>query len=107
MASGTALIYDEAMTRHKLLWNDPICDIEVPERLSASYEQLQCYHLVERCVPVPAREGSEEEILLVHSSEHLEAAKSTQTMNEEELKRISGNYDSFFFHPVCKLNCFL
>lgn len=99
MASGTALIYDEAMTRHKLLWNDPICDIEVPERLSASYEQLQCYHLVERCVPVPAREGSEEEILLVHSSEHLEAAKSTQTMNEEELKRISGNYDSFFFHP--------
>uniref|UniRef100_A0A8C3LT98 Histone deacetylase 10 n=1 Tax=Chrysolophus pictus TaxID=9089 RepID=A0A8C3LT98_CHRPC len=99
MASGTALIYDEAMTRHKLLWNDPICDIEVPERLSASYEQLQCYHLVERCIPVPAREGSEEEILLVHSSEHLEAAKSTQTMNEEELKRISGNYDSFFFHP--------
>ncbi|NXJ09587.1 HDA10 deacetylase, partial [Odontophorus gujanensis] len=77
----------------------PICDIEVPERLSASYEQLQCYHLVERCVPVPAREGSEEEILLVHSSEHLEVAKSTQTMNEEELKRISGNYDSFFFHP--------
>ncbi|XP_015708063.1 polyamine deacetylase HDAC10 isoform X3 [Coturnix japonica] len=99
MASGTALIYDEAMTRHKLLWNDPVCDIEVPERLSASYEQLQRYHLVERCVPVPAREGSEEEILLVHSSEHLEVAKSTQTMNEEELKRISGNYDAFFFHP--------
>ncbi|XP_065599598.1 polyamine deacetylase HDAC10 isoform X1 [Cyrtonyx montezumae] len=99
MASGTALVYHEAMTRHKLLWNDPLCDIEVPERLSASYEQLQCYHLVERCVPVPAREGSEEEILLVHSSEHLEVAKSTQTMNEEELKRISGNYDSFFFHP--------
>ncbi|NXJ82334.1 HDA10 deacetylase, partial [Trogon melanurus] len=86
----------------------PICDIEVPERLSSSYEQLKCYHLVERCVHVPAREGSEEEILLVHSfvyfsllhsSEHLEVAKSTQTMNEEELKRVSGNYDAFFFHP--------
>ncbi|XP_067171766.1 polyamine deacetylase HDAC10 isoform X2 [Apteryx mantelli] len=99
MASGTALIYDEEMTSHKLLWNDPICDIEVPERLSFSYEQLKCYHLVERCVCVPAREGSEEEILLVHSSEHLEVAKSTQTMNEEELKRVSGNYDAFFFHP--------
>ncbi|NXM04919.1 HDA10 deacetylase, partial [Tyrannus savana] len=77
----------------------PICDIEVPERLSSSYEQLKCYHLVERCVHVPAREGSEEEILLVHSSEHLEVAKSTQTMNEEELKRVSENYDAFFFHP--------
>ncbi|NXM34310.1 HDA10 deacetylase, partial [Oxyruncus cristatus] len=99
MASGTVLIYDEEMTTHKLLWSDPICDIEVPERLSSSYEQLKCYHLVERCVYVPAREGSEEEILLVHSSEHLEVAKSTQAMNEEELKRVSENYDAFFFHP--------
>ncbi|NXB35180.1 HDA10 deacetylase, partial [Eulacestoma nigropectus] len=99
MASGTALVYDEEMTTHKLLWSDPICDIEVPERLSSSYEQLKSYRLVERCVHVPAREGSEEEILLVHSLEHLEVAKSTQTMNEEELKRVSENYDAFFFHP--------
>lgn len=27
-------------------------------------------------------------------------------MDEEELKRVSGNYDAFFFHPVCKLNYF-
>ncbi|KAM6425016.1 polyamine deacetylase HDAC10 [Rhynochetos jubatus] len=99
MASGTALVYDEEMTTHKLLWSDPVCDIEVPERLSSSYEQLKYYRLVERCVCVPAREGSEEEILLVHSPEHLEVAKSTQTMNEEELKRVSGNYDAVFFHP--------
>ncbi|XP_049670199.1 polyamine deacetylase HDAC10 isoform X1 [Accipiter gentilis] len=99
MASGTALIYDEKMTTHKLLWSDPVCDIEVPERLSSSYDQLKRYHLVERCVHVPAREASKEEILLVHSSEHLEVAKSTQTMNEEELKKVSGNYDAFFFHP--------
>ncbi|NXU64785.1 HDA10 deacetylase, partial [Horornis vulcanius] len=82
-----------------LLIFSPICDIEVPERLSSSYEQLRSYHLVERCVHVPAREGSEEEILLIHSLEHLEVAKSTQTMNEEELKRVSENYDAFFFHP--------
>ncbi|XP_008934517.1 PREDICTED: histone deacetylase 10, partial [Merops nubicus] len=36
---------------------------------------------------------------LLCSSEHLEVAKSTQTMNEEELKRVSANYDAFFFHP--------
>ncbi|NXX29216.1 HDA10 deacetylase, partial [Nicator chloris] len=82
-----------------LLIFSPICDIEVPERLSSSYEQLRSYHLVERCVHVPVREGSEEEILLVHSLDHLEVAKSTQTMNEEELKRVSETYDAFFFHP--------
>lgn len=46
------------------------------------------------------------QLSLLCSSEYLEVAKSTQTMNEEELKKVSGNYDAFFFHPVCKLNCF-
>ncbi|XP_067420442.1 polyamine deacetylase HDAC10 isoform X4 [Emydura macquarii macquarii] len=99
MASGTALIYDDEMTSYKLLWDDPVCDIEVPERLLASYEQLKHYHLVERCVHVPIREATEEEIMLVHSSEYLEVVKSTQTMNEEELRRVSGNYDAVYFHP--------
>uniref|UniRef100_A0A8C3PBG0 Histone deacetylase 10 n=1 Tax=Chrysemys picta bellii TaxID=8478 RepID=A0A8C3PBG0_CHRPI len=99
MASGTALIYDDEMTSCKLLWDDPECDIEVPERLLSSYEQLKHYHLVERCIHVPVREGTEEEIMLVHSSEYLEVVKSTQTMNEEELRRVSENYDAVYFHP--------
>ncbi|XP_073184381.1 polyamine deacetylase HDAC10 isoform X5 [Lepidochelys kempii] len=99
MASGTALIYDDEMTSYKLLWDNPECDIEVPERLLSSYEQLKRYHLLERCVHVPVREGTEEEIMLVHSSEYLEVVKSTQTMNEEELRRVSGNYDAVYFHP--------
>uniref|UniRef100_A0A8C0H577 Histone deacetylase 10 n=1 Tax=Chelonoidis abingdonii TaxID=106734 RepID=A0A8C0H577_CHEAB len=99
MASGTALIYDDEMTSYKLLWDDPECDIEVPERLLSSYEQLKHYHLVERCIHVPVREGTEEEIMLVHSSEYLEVVKSTQTMNEEELRRVSENYDAVYFHP--------
>uniref|UniRef100_A0A8C4YSZ1 Histone deacetylase 10 n=1 Tax=Gopherus evgoodei TaxID=1825980 RepID=A0A8C4YSZ1_9SAUR len=99
MASGTALIYDDEMTSYKLLWDDPECDIEVPERLLSSYEQLKHYHLVERCIHVPVREGTEEEIMLVHSSEYLEVVKSTQTMNEEELQRVSENYDAVYFHP--------
>ncbi|KAJ7397848.1 Gamma-tubulin complex component 6 [Pitangus sulphuratus] len=37
--------------------------------------------------------------ICLDTSEHLEVAKSTQTMNEEELKRVSENYDAFFFHP--------
>ncbi|XP_069085761.1 polyamine deacetylase HDAC10 isoform X1 [Pleurodeles waltl] len=98
MASGTALIYDEEMTSHKLLWDDPECAIEVPERLSVSYDQLKHYSLVERCVEVPVREATEEEITLVHSPEYLEFIKSTQTMNIEELRNASKKYNAVFFN---------
>nr|XP_028602293.1 polyamine deacetylase HDAC10 isoform X1 [Podarcis muralis]XP_028602294.1 polyamine deacetylase HDAC10 isoform X1 [Podarcis muralis]XP_028602296.1 polyamine deacetylase HDAC10 isoform X1 [Podarcis muralis] len=100
MASGTALVYDDEMTSHKLLWDDPVCDIEVPERLSSCYERLKCYNLVERCVSVPVREGTEEEVMLVHSSDYLETVKRTPKMTEEELRKTSAGYDAVFFHPT-------
>ncbi|XP_075455969.1 polyamine deacetylase HDAC10 isoform X3 [Ascaphus truei] len=99
MASGTALVYDEEMMSYKLLWDDPACAIEVPERLSASYERLQHYDLVRRCVQLPVREASEEEITLVHSPEYVELMKTTQTMNEEELKKTTQQYNDVYFHP--------
>ncbi|XP_054845163.1 polyamine deacetylase HDAC10 [Eublepharis macularius] len=98
MVSGTALVYDDEMTRHKLLWEDPICAIEIPERLSSCYENLKRYNLVERCLFVPVREGTEDEIMLVHSPDYLEVVKNTQKMTEEELRKTSTNYDAVFFH---------
>ncbi|XP_053318400.1 polyamine deacetylase HDAC10 [Spea bombifrons] len=98
MASTTALVYDEEMMNYRLLWDDPECAIEVPERLSSSYERLQHYDLVQRCVGLPVREATEEEITLVHSTDYLEIVKSTQTMNEEELKKTSQNYVAAYFH---------
>eukprot|EP00062_Callorhinchus_milii_P006748 gi/632947614/ref/XP_007889135.1/ PREDICTED: histone deacetylase 10 isoform X2 [Callorhinchus milii] len=99
MASGTGLIYDEQMTNYKLLWNDPACSVEIPERLSSLYEKLKHYGLVERCIPLPIREAVEEEILLVHSLGYLEAVKSTPSMNVEDLKTFSNNYNDVYFHP--------
>uniref|UniRef100_A0A8C5MC91 Histone deacetylase 10 n=1 Tax=Leptobrachium leishanense TaxID=445787 RepID=A0A8C5MC91_9ANUR len=98
MASGTALIYDDEMTTYKLLWDDPVCAIEVPERLSRSYERLQHYGLAQRCVRLPVREATDQEITLVHSPEYLEVVKSTQTMNEEELQKTSEKYTAVYFH---------
>lgn len=46
----------------------PICNIEVPKRLSSCYEHLKRYNLAERCLSVPAREGTEDEIMSVHRS---------------------------------------
>ncbi|OCT89069.1 hypothetical protein XELAEV_18017690mg [Xenopus laevis] len=98
MACGTALVYDEEMMSYKLLWDDPECSIEVPERLSSSYKRLQDYDLVKRCIQLPVREATDEEITLVHSHDYLQVVKSTQTMNEKELKEISQKYTAVFYH---------
>uniref|UniRef100_UPI00398F88E5 polyamine deacetylase HDAC10 isoform X2 n=1 Tax=Pristiophorus japonicus TaxID=55135 RepID=UPI00398F88E5 len=99
MASGTGLIYNEQMMSYNLLWDYPVCSIEIPERLSASYEKLKYYGLVERCIPLSVREAIEEEIMLAHSLDYLEAVKSTASMNVEELKTFSYNYGDVYFHP--------
>ncbi|XP_072922508.1 polyamine deacetylase HDAC10 isoform X3 [Hemitrygon akajei] len=99
MASGTGLIYDERMMSYNLLWDFPECSIEIPERLSASFDKLKQYGLVERCVQLPVREATEEEISLVHSMDYLEAVKSTAFMNVEQLKSFSYKYDAVYFHP--------
>uniref|UniRef100_A0A087XZ48 Histone deacetylase 10 n=1 Tax=Poecilia formosa TaxID=48698 RepID=A0A087XZ48_POEFO len=96
---GTALIYDEEMTKYKLLWVDPACKIEVPERLSVSYEALVRTGLSDRCVSVPPREALDAEILLVHSEEYLEGVKKTPHMTLEDLKEFTLQYGDVYFHP--------
>ncbi|KAG9342252.1 hypothetical protein JZ751_016754 [Albula glossodonta] len=99
MKSGTALIYDEEMTRYKLLWVDPACKVEVPERLIVSHAALQEQGLAQRCVTLPVREASEEEILLTHSEEYLEAVKKTPFMSLEDLMTFTQQYGDVYFHP--------
>lgn len=98
-ATGTALIYDEEMANYKLLWVDPACKIEVPERLTVSYEALVNTGLADRCVSIPVREATDEEILLVHSMEYLEAVKKTPFMTLEDLQVFTLQYGDVYFHP--------
>ncbi|XP_045893711.1 polyamine deacetylase HDAC10 isoform X1 [Micropterus dolomieu] len=99
MKMGTALIYDEEMTKYKLLWVDPACKIEVPERLIVSHDALVKNGLADRCVTVPVREATETDILLVHSEEYLEAVKKTPHMTLEDLKEFTQQYGDVYFHP--------
>ncbi|XP_028287029.1 polyamine deacetylase HDAC10 [Parambassis ranga] len=96
---GTALIYDEEMTNYKLLWVDPTCKIEVPERLSVSHEALVRNGLADRCISIPVREATDADILLVHSEEYLEAVKKTPYMTLEDLKEFTLQYGDVYFHP--------
>lgn len=87
------------MTKYKLLWVDPACKIEVPERLTISHEALVKNGLVDRCVCVPVREATDADILLVHSEEYLEAVKKTPFMTLEDLMEFTQQYGDVYFHP--------
>ncbi|XP_064139361.1 polyamine deacetylase HDAC10 isoform X5 [Loxodonta africana] len=97
---GTALVYHEDMTVARLLWDDPECEMECPERLTVALEQLQRRGLEQRCLRLAAREASEAELGLVHSPEYVAMVRGTQSLGKGELQALSGQYDTVYFHPV-------
>ncbi|NP_001403082.1 polyamine deacetylase HDAC10 isoform 6 [Mus musculus] len=96
---GTALVYHEDMTATRLLWDDPECEIECPERLTAALDGLRQRGLEERCLCLSACEASEEELGLVHSPEYIALVQKTQTLDKEELHALSKQYNAVYFHP--------
>nr|KAF6398923.1 histone deacetylase 10 [Molossus molossus] len=95
----TALVYHEDMTAARLLWEDPECEIECPERLTTAMGLLQQRGLEQRCLRLTAREASEAELGLVHSPEYVDLLRRTQSLGTAELQALSGQYDAVYFHP--------
>ncbi|XP_049482545.1 polyamine deacetylase HDAC10 isoform X2 [Panthera uncia] len=95
----TALVHHEDMTAARLLWEDPECEIERPERLTTALERLRQWGLEQRCLQLAAREASEAELGLVHSPEYVSLVRGTQTLSTRELQALSGQYDAVYFHP--------
>lgn len=96
---GTALVYHEDMTAARLLWDDPECEIECPERLTTALERLQQHGLEQRCLRLVAREASEAELGLVHSPEYVALLRGTQALGTRELQALSKQYDAVYLHP--------
>ncbi|XP_040089524.1 polyamine deacetylase HDAC10 isoform X5 [Oryx dammah] len=96
---GTALVYHEDMTAARLLWDDPECEIECPERLTTALERLQQHGLEQRCLRLIAREASEAELGLVHSPEYVALLRGTQALGTRELQALSKQYDAVYLHP--------
>ena len=64
ISSGMGLIYDERMKAHRC---ESYAHPECPERISRIWEKLVEEGVVSRCERVPARDVTEEELLLVHT----------------------------------------
>ncbi|XP_077025348.1 polyamine deacetylase HDAC10 isoform X2 [Tamandua tetradactyla] len=96
---GTALVYHEDMTAARLLWDDPECAIETPERLAVAMELLRQRGLEQRCLQLAAREASEAELGLVHSPEYVALVRGTEALGVGALQELSAQFDAVYFHP--------
>uniref|UniRef100_A0AAZ3NVL8 Protein deacetylase HDAC6 n=1 Tax=Oncorhynchus tshawytscha TaxID=74940 RepID=A0AAZ3NVL8_ONCTS len=72
---------------------------ECPERVSTVMDTVEKQGLLSRCVTVEARAASNEELHLVHTKEYVDLMRSTQRMDEDQLKTLSDSYDSVYIHP--------
>ncbi|OVA05034.1 Histone deacetylase superfamily [Macleaya cordata] len=79
--SCTAVGFDERMLLHSEVEMKPHPHPERPDRLRAISATLAAAGIFPgRCVPIPAREITQEELQVVHTQEHIEAVEFTSCM---------------------------
>nr|ACN94122.1 histone deacetylase 6 isoform B [Drosophila melanogaster] len=94
----TALIYDESMSQHCCLWDKE--HYECPERFTRVLERCRELNLTERCLELPSRSATKDEILRLHTEEHFERLKETSGIRDDErMEELSSRYDSIYIHP--------
>ncbi|OQR72538.1 histone deacetylase 6-like [Tropilaelaps mercedesae] len=93
----TALVYDERMQKHASPFEDS--HPECPERFSLSLERVQEYGLDQRCVILPSRAATEEELQLIHSKKHVELAKSLDGCDDTaRLQEVFCRFNSVYMN---------
>ncbi|XP_015795334.1 histone deacetylase 6 isoform X2 [Tetranychus urticae] len=94
----TGLIFDVSMTEHKCIWDENYP--ESPDRFSRVLDKMKQLGLVDRCKLLQPRPASKKEILYIHTEDHFEKMKITETIDDPvELEELSSKYDAVYFHP--------
>jgi len=81
VTAATGLVYDERFLLHRAPYEHP----EHPGRLSAIWSRLVSDGLVPRCRRIPAREATRQELLAVHTAEHIDRIESTALREHAQL----------------------
>lgn len=93
----TGVAYDPAMANYHCLW-DPSY-VENPDRWLSVFARCQSLGLIQRCSRIPSRPATRQELELCHSPDLLEILESTATMDTDQLKAASSQYDCLYIHP--------
>uniref|UniRef100_A0A8C2GWZ1 Protein deacetylase HDAC6 n=1 Tax=Cyprinus carpio TaxID=7962 RepID=A0A8C2GWZ1_CYPCA len=90
----TGLVYDQRMMLHHNMWDGH--HPELPQRISRIFCRHEELGLLSRCLRIPARLATEEELALCHSSAHISTIKSTEHMKPRDLHRLGNDYNSIY-----------
>ncbi|XP_015929609.2 histone deacetylase 6 [Parasteatoda tepidariorum] len=93
----TGIIYDHRMSGHECIWDQG--HIETPLRYSFPLKKCEEYRLLDRCIKIPSKFASEEELLLVHDKNYIEDIKRSKLLNDpSDLEDFASSYDSVYFN---------
>jgi acetoin utilization deacetylase AcuC-like enzyme len=81
VTAPTGLVYDERFLLHRAPYDHP----EHPGRLSAIWNRLEADWLVARCRRITPRDATREELLAVHTSDHIDRVESTARREHAQL----------------------
>ncbi|CAH1232520.1 HDAC6 [Branchiostoma lanceolatum] len=97
---GTGVVFDERMADYHCLWDDlSDCKAERPERFTETLKLLRQKGLVDRCVSIPSRPASKDEVLSIHSEDLLGKLESSVTMVTDQLRHLSETFEDIAIHP--------
>jgi acetoin utilization deacetylase AcuC-like enzyme len=81
VTAPTGLVCDERFLLHRAPYDHP----EHPGRLSAIWNRLDADGLTARCRRVPARDATREELLAVHTGDHIDRVEATSRREHAQL----------------------
>jgi histone deacetylase 6 len=94
--SKVGIVYDDIMLRHRNLQEPG--HPETPERISNIFANHADYGLLERCERLNSREVTEEELVLIHTQEHIELMKKTSKLRQHDLEKLQHRFNSIFLN---------
>ncbi|KAI8505294.1 Polyamine deacetylase hdac10 [Branchiostoma belcheri] len=98
--TGTGVVFDERMADYHCLWEDlSDCKAERPTRFTETLKLLRQRGLVDRCVAIPSRPATRDEILSIHSEDLLGKLESSVTMKTDQLRQLSETFEDVAIHP--------
>jgi hypothetical protein len=87
------LVYDSRMEEHR---SSNKHHPEHPTRVRAIFCALEDQGLAQRCVRIPAREATPNELLSVHAADYVQSMCSLHKLSAGELKRMASGMDSIY-----------
>ena len=97
-SSAVGLVYDARMMRHEY-YDQVEGHPEQPARISRIYERLVSEGLEARCVRLPARRSTDEELQSVHTAAHIADMRGTEVMDAGALAAKGDALDSVYLNP--------